>query len=102
MAVSMEVERRVRDYLRRDESGLRRELLLILLDGKKHTSEEVCEILRNRGFGVTRKKVSAMLGVVSSKLGIVKTELGERKRYYIKPEYAELVENAIKASLQSL
>jgi hypothetical protein len=36
---------------------------------------------------------------VSSKLGIVKTELGEKKKYYIKSEYADLVERAVKASL---
>lgn len=98
----MEVEKRIRNYLQRDKSGLRRELLLILLDGKKHTSEEVYEILRNKGFGVTRKKVSAMLGIVSSRLGIVKTELGDRKKYHIKPEYVEVVENAVKASLRNL
>lgn len=100
--MSMEVEKRIKNYLQKDKSGLRKELLLILLDGKKHTSEEVCEILRSKGFAVTRKRVSAMLGVVSSKIGIVKTELGERKKYYIKPEYVELVEKAIKTSLQNL
>lgn len=98
----MEVEKRIKSYLEKDKSGLRRELLLILLDGKKHTSEEVFEVLKSKGFAITRKKVSAMLGVVSSKLGIVKTELGERKKYYIKPEYAELVKEAIKGGLQNI
>lgn len=102
MGLNMEVESRIKNYLQKDKSGLRRELLMIMLDGKKHTSEEVCEILRSRGFAVTRKKVSAMLGVVSSKLGVVKTELGEKKKYYIKPEYVELVEEAIKANLRNL
>lgn len=95
----MEIETRVKRYLKNDKNGVRRELLIILLDGKKHTSEEVCQILRSRGFTVNRKSVSAMLGVVSSKLGIVKIELGERKKYSIKSEYVELVERVVKASL---
>lgn len=95
----MEVETRVKKYLEKDKNGLRKELLLILLDRKKYTSEEVYEILKKRGFTVNRKSVSAMLGVVSSKLGIVKIELGERKKYYIKSEYVEFVERVVKASL---
>jgi arginine repressor len=95
----MNVEIRVRKYLENDKNGIRRELLLIFLDGRKHTSDEIYEILKAKGYEINKKSVSAMLGVVSSKLGIVKTELGEKKKYYIKSEYADLVERAVKASL---
>uniref|UniRef100_A0A7J2THS4 DUF2551 domain-containing protein n=1 Tax=Archaeoglobus fulgidus TaxID=2234 RepID=A0A7J2THS4_ARCFL len=95
----MNVELRVKKYLEKDKNGIRKELLLIFLDGKKHTSDEIFEILKSKGYDVNRKSVSAMLGVVSSKLGIVKTELGEKKKYYIKSEYVDLVERAVKASI---
>ncbi|MCS7143657.1 MAG: DUF2551 domain-containing protein [Archaeoglobaceae archaeon] len=95
----MDIEGRVKKYLKNDKSGVRRELLLLFLDGKRHTSDEVYEILKNKGFIVNKKSVSAMLGIVSSKLGIVKIELGEKKKYYIKNEYVELVERIVKASL---
>lgn len=93
------METRLKKYLENDKNGIRKELLLVFLDGKKHTSDEVYEILKSKGFAMNKRSVSAMLGVVSSKLGIVKTELGEKKKYYIKGEYVELVERVVKTSV---
>ncbi len=86
-----EVERRIKRYLERDKTGIRRELLRILLDGRKYTTEDIHRILAERGFSINRRGVSAMVGLISARFGILKTELGEKNRYYLKTEYAELL-----------
>ncbi|MEM1578467.1 MAG: DUF2551 domain-containing protein [Archaeoglobaceae archaeon] len=95
----MDIGDRVRKYLEKDKKGVRRELLLLLLDGRKHISDDIYEVLKAKGYEINKKSVSAMLGVVSSKLGIVKMELGERKKYYIKPEYRELLREMLESTL---
>ncbi|WP_202320308.1 DUF2551 domain-containing protein [Archaeoglobus neptunius] len=90
-----EVESRVRKYLERDKNGLRKELLRVLLDGKKFTTAEIHQILSERGYSISSRGISAMVGLISARLGILKTELGEKNRYYLKPEYAELVRRIV-------
>jgi len=90
-----EVEKRVRKYLERDKNGLRRELLRILLEGKKFTTSDLHGILTEKGYSISPRGVSAMVGLISARLGILKTELGEKNRYYLKEEYAELVRKIV-------
>ena len=78
-------------YLRRDKRGIRREVLSLLLDGKIHTTSEVYEILRSRRHNVSLKGISAMLGQLSSRLGIVRVRVDERKEYYVKSKYIDLL-----------
>ncbi len=90
-----EVEARVRKYLERDKNGLRKELLKILLEGKRFTTNEIHEILTKKGYSISPRGVSAMVGLISARLGILKTELGEKNRYYLKSEYADLVRRIV-------
>ncbi|MBO8180423.1 MAG: DUF2551 domain-containing protein [Archaeoglobus sp.] len=90
-----EVEARVRKYLERDKNGLRKELLKILLEGKKFTTNEIHEVLAKKGYSISPRGVSAMVGLISARLGILKTELGEKNRYYLKSEYADLVRRIV-------
>jgi hypothetical protein len=48
-----EVESRLRKYLERDKNGLRRELLRVLLEGKKFTTSEIHDILSRRGYSIS-------------------------------------------------
>ncbi|MET1124967.1 MAG: DUF2551 domain-containing protein [Archaeoglobaceae archaeon] len=87
----VEIEKRIRKYLERDKSGLRRELLKILLEGEKFTTDEIHGKLVERGFIISKRGVSAMVGLISAKFGILKTELGEKNRYYLKKEFEPLL-----------
>jgi len=90
-----EVAERVKEYLKRDRTGIRRDLLLILLDGGKYTTSELKELLKVKGYEVNQKGVSAMIGALGSRLGIVKSEGAEKRRYYLKKEYAQLVREIV-------
>ncbi len=90
-----EVETRVRKYLERDKNGLRKELLRVLLEGERFTTSEIHKKLSERGYNINPRGVSAMVGLISARLGILKTELGEKNRYYLKSEYADLVRRII-------
>ncbi len=90
-----EVETRVRKYLERDKNGLRKELLRVLLEGEKFTTSEIHRRLSEKGYTINPRGVSAMVGLISARLGILKTELGEKNRYYLKSEYADLVRRII-------
>ncbi len=94
--MNSEIESRVRKYLERDKNGIRRELIKILLEGKKFTTEEIHRRLAEKGYAINVRGVSAMVGLISARLGILKTELGEKNKYYLRKEYAELVENILK------
>jgi len=91
-----EIEARLRKYLERDKKGIRKELLRLLLQGKKYTTEEIYRELNDKGTQLNIRGVSAMVGLMSARLGIIKMELGEKNKYFLKPEYAELVESILK------
>lgn len=91
-----EIEARLRKYLERDKKGIRKELLKLLLQGGKYTTEEIYKELNHRGIQLNIRGVSAMVGLMSARLGILKMELGEKNKYFLKPEYAELVESILK------
>jgi hypothetical protein len=86
-----EIEIRVRKYLERDNRGVRAELLKLMLTGEKFTTNQIYAELRNRGFEIKMRGVSAMVGLMSARLGIIKMELGNRNRYFLKTEYSALV-----------
>ncbi len=90
-----EIRRRLINYLKRDRRGIRREVLSILIDGKKYTTNEIYNILRSRGYDINLRGVSAMLGLMNTRLGIVRTEMSEKNRYYIKTEYIDLVKSVL-------
>ncbi len=91
-----EIERRLRKYLERDRSGIRKSLIKILLEGGKYTTEDLHRKLTERGFEINIKGVSAMVGLMSARLGILKIEMGEKNKYYMKKEYENLVKRLLK------
>jgi len=91
-----EIETRLRRYLERDKKGIRRDLLKLLLDNKKHTTDEIYQKLKNKHKDLKARGVSAMIGLMSARLGILKMELGEKNKYYLKEEYLDLVRSILK------
>ncbi|MEM0214830.1 MAG: DUF2551 domain-containing protein [Archaeoglobaceae archaeon] len=94
----VEVAERVKAYLERDKTGIRKDLLLILLQGGKYTTSEIYEILKKKGYDINQKGVSAMIGIIGSRVGIIKSEGGDKKRYYLKKEYIQLVREIVEAN----
>ena len=90
-----EIRKRLIKYLERDKKGIRREVLTIFLDGNKYTTIELYERLREKGYEINPRGVSAMVGLLNTRLGILKMEMSERNKYYLKPEYIDLVWNVL-------
>ena len=93
--MNKKIEERVRKYLERDKDGIRKELLRVFLEGRKFTTDEIHKRLVEKGYNINVKGVSAMVGLISSRLGILKTELGEKNRYHLKEEYADIVKRIL-------
>ena len=91
-----EVIRRLRKYLERDRSGIRRALLKIVLSGEKLTTEEIQRRLASMGYNLNIRGVSAMVGLMSARLGILKLEIGEKNKYYLKKDYEGIVKNILR------
>ncbi len=90
-----EIEIRLKKYLSRDRNGVRRELIKLLLNGEKYTTDEIFRMLISKNFDLNIRGVSAMVGLISARLGILKVEMGEKNRYYMKEEYRGLVKKVL-------
>ncbi|MBO8181891.1 MAG: DUF2551 domain-containing protein [Archaeoglobus sp.] len=95
-----EIETRLRKYLERDRKGVRAEMLKLMLSGRKYTTDEIYKKLQAKGVDIKTRGVSAMIGLMSARLGIIKMELGSKNRYFLKPEYSELVTRILNEYLE--
>jgi len=92
-----EIERRLRSYLSRDKSGIRKALLNLLIRVKSMTVPQIHKALSTK-FDVTYHSVASMVGIVASKLGILsthKTKDGSLGVYELKEQYVDLVEQVV-------
>jgi predicted transcriptional regulator len=87
------IEARLRNYLSRDRTGIRRALLKLFLRLKCLTVEEIHEEL-TRKFSISYHSVAAMVGIIASKIGILHVKR-EREAtcsiYSLKEQYAAMV-----------
>lgn len=87
------IENRLRVYLSRDQTGIRRAMLKLFLRMKTLTIARICELL-NRSFSISYHSVAAMVGVVASRIGILhikKNRQGTHSIYQLKEQYVDLV-----------
>ena len=92
-----EIEARLRSYLSRDKSGIRKALLGLIVEMKPVTVPEIHATL-STAFEVSIHSVASMVGTIASKFGILsmkKAKDGDLGVYELKPQYAELVERVI-------
>lgn len=92
-----EIEERLRSYLSRDKSGIRKALLSLIVKVKTVTVPEIHAAL-SANFSVSIHSVASMVGTIASKFGILsmkKAKDGDLGVYELKPQYAELVERVI-------
>lgn len=87
------IESRLRIYLSRDHTGIRRAMLQLFLKVKTLTIARICEYL-NRRFTISYHSVAAMVGIIASRIGILhvnKNREGTHSVYQLKEQYADMV-----------
>jgi hypothetical protein len=93
------IEKRLKNYLSRDRTGIRRALLNLFLRMKSLTIAQIFAIL-NRQFAISYHSVAAMVGIIASKIGILhvtKDKKGACSVYSLKVQYIETVERIVGA-----
>ncbi len=87
------IEVRLKNYVSRDTTGVRRALLQIFLRLKCLTVGEIFAIIA-RKFSISYHSVAAMVGLIASKIGILhvtKNREGSCSVYSLKEQYAGMV-----------
>ena len=86
------IETRLRSYISRDRTGIRRELLRLFVRVKSMTiAELVTELQKN--FSVTFHKIASMVGIIASRIGILRVTKSPDgvSSYELKDKYIDVV-----------
>lgn len=76
----------------RDETGMRRSVLKLLLSNRSCTTQNVFDHLKKEGFDVNYRGVSAMVGLMNTRLGILRVDVkGDHNVYSLKDEHRTTV-----------
>ena len=86
------IEARLRSYLSRDKTGLRRELVRLFLRAKSMTIADMVGELQKE-FAVTFHAVASMVGIIASRIGILhmKRNADGVSTYDLKEKYVDIV-----------
>jgi len=91
------IETRLKNYVSRDKTGIRREMLKLFLKLRSITIPRMFEYL-NQKFSISYHSVAAMVGIVASRLGILhvnRAKDGSTSVYELKEQYFDLVTRII-------
>jgi len=90
------VENRLKTYLERDGQGVRRAVLELFLEKHIFTTEEVYQHLRDGGYEVSYRGVSAMVGLMNTRLGIFRIDVTKNHNVYsLKDSYEDVVRSLL-------
>ena len=86
------IEGRLRSYLSRDKTGIRREVLRLLLRIRQTTIAEILAGLKEQ-FPVSFHTIASMVGIIASRIGILKVSrnAGGVTTYELKEKYSSMV-----------
>jgi len=86
------IEGRLRSYLSRDRTGIRREVLRLFLKTKSITIAELVAELQKQ-FTVTFHAIASMVGIIASRIGILRATRNADglHSYEIKEKYVDIV-----------
>ena len=92
------IENRLRSYLSRDKTGIRREVLILFVKTQSITIAEIVAELQKR-FTVTFHAVASMVGIIASRIGIIRANRNTDgvNRYEIKEKYVDIVVGIVRA-----
>ncbi len=92
------IKTRLTKYLMRDETGIRKSVLKLFLEEKPYTTQNVFDLLKQQGFDVNYRGISAMVGLMNTRLGILRIDVrGDHNVYSLKDEY----KNSVKATMDN-
>ncbi|MDH7594371.1 MAG: DUF2551 domain-containing protein [Methanomicrobiales archaeon] len=97
--IKRKVYNRIKDYLSRDRTGLRRALLNLFIRVKSLTVPEIFESLRHY-FSISYHSIASMVGVIASRLGILRVKRNPNERnsvYELKEKYIDIVRDLVTA-----
>jgi len=90
------VENRLKNYLERDGQGVRRAVLELFLEKHIFTTEEIYQHLRDGGYDVSYRGVSAMVGLMNTRLGIFSIDVTKNHNVYsLKDSYKDVVRSLL-------
>lgn len=90
------VKARLIKYLGRDDTGIRKVVLNLFLEGGMFTTGDVYEYLHKTDFGVSYRGVSAMVGLMNTRLGILRINVtGDHNIYSLKEDYKGIVQSVL-------
>jgi hypothetical protein len=88
-----EIRRRLKGYLLRDRTGIRREVLSLFLRLRSLTIPRIYEFLSRR-FSVSYHALASMVGIIASRIGILHVRKQPNSPYAVyelREEYADVV-----------
>ncbi|HVP93751.1 MAG TPA: DUF2551 domain-containing protein [Methanoregulaceae archaeon] len=91
------IETRLKNYVSRDRTGIRREMIRLFLKIKSFTIQDVYRYLHKK-FSISYHSVAAMVGIVASRLGILRVSRnrdGTTSIYEVKEQYQDMVTRII-------
>ncbi len=90
------VKARLIKYLGRDDTGIRKVVLNLFLEGGMFTTGDVYEYLHKTDFDVSYRGVSAMVGLMNTRLGILSINVtGDHNIYSLKEDYKGIVQSVL-------
>jgi hypothetical protein len=86
------IENRLRSYLSRDKTGIRREVLMHFVKIRSITIAELVAELQKQ-FAVTFHAVASMVGIIASRIGILRVNrhTDGANSYELKEKYVDIV-----------
>ncbi|HPD75890.1 MAG TPA: DUF2551 domain-containing protein [Methanoregulaceae archaeon] len=86
------IEARLRSYLARDKTGLRRELVRLFLRARSMTIADMVGELQKE-FAVTFHAIASMVGIIASRIGIlhITRNADGVSTYDLKEKYVDIV-----------
>jgi hypothetical protein len=92
------IEGRLKSYLTRDKTGIRREVLRLLLRSRQVTIAEVLAELKER-FSVSFHTIASMVGIIASRIGILRVSRNADgiTTYEFREKYAAMVVRVVGA-----
>ncbi|MEA1985484.1 MAG: DUF2551 domain-containing protein [Euryarchaeota archaeon] len=90
------VKGRLTKYLGRDDTGIRKVVLGLFLEGDRFTTGDVYKYLQEKNFDVSYRGVSAMVGLMNTRLGILSIDVtGDHNIYLLKGDYSDIVRSVL-------
>jgi hypothetical protein len=93
------IEGRLKAYLSRDRTGIRREVLRLFLKIKSITIADLVAELQKQ-FSVTFHAIASMVGIITSRIGILRASrnIEGMNAYELKEKYVDLVVRIVGSS----